>query len=85
MKEIYNFKNYLSSPLVDDVLQVPKINYNVKYFQQILKKHSKNRSRDNTLSSASVMELIYNRDERFSVIITIERENKVMTLSQLSM
>ena len=35
MKEIYNFKNYLSSPLVDDVLQVPKINYNVKYFQHI--------------------------------------------------
>ena len=35
MKEIYKSKNDLSPPLIDDVFQVRKINYNLRDFQKI--------------------------------------------------
>ena len=35
MKEIYKFENDLSPPLIDDMFQVCKINYNLRYFQKI--------------------------------------------------
>ena len=35
MKEIYKSKNDLSPPLIDDVFQVRKINYNLRNFQKI--------------------------------------------------
>ena len=34
MKEIYNFENNLSPPLIDDMFQVCKINYNLRHFQK---------------------------------------------------
>ena len=34
MKEIYNFENNLSPPLIDDMFQVSKINYNLRHFQK---------------------------------------------------
>ena len=40
MKEIYKFENDLSPPLIDDIFQARKINYDLRNFQklQILKK-----------------------------------------------
>ena len=35
MKEIYKFENDLSPPLIDDMFQVRKTNYNLKHFQKI--------------------------------------------------
>ena len=35
MKEIYKFENDLSTLLIDDMFQVCKINYNLRYFQKI--------------------------------------------------
>ena len=35
MKEIYKFENDLSPPLIDDMFQVLKTNYNLKHFQKI--------------------------------------------------
>ena len=32
MKEIFKFENDLSSPLIDDMFQVRKINYNLRHF-----------------------------------------------------
>ena len=51
MKEIYKSKNDLSPPLIDDVFQVRKINYNLRNFQKIAntKKNCKNGSGDNAL------------------------------------
>ena len=34
MKEIYKFENNLSPPLIDDMFQVRKINYNLRHFQK---------------------------------------------------
>ena len=34
MKEIYNFENNLSPPLIDDMFQVCKINYDLRHFQK---------------------------------------------------
>ena len=34
MKEIYKFENNLSPPLIDDMFQVHKINYNLRHFQK---------------------------------------------------
>ena len=34
MKEIYKFENNLSPWLIDDMFQVSKINYNLRYFQK---------------------------------------------------
>ena len=34
MKEIYKFQNNLSPPLIDDMFQVRKINYNLSHFQK---------------------------------------------------
>ena len=65
LKEIYKFENDLSPPLIDDMFQVRKINYNLRHFQKIAntkKKLRKNWSRDNTLSCTSIMELSSNRD-----------------------
>ena len=64
MKKNYKFENDLSPPLIDDMFQVRKINDNLRHFQkmQILKKLSKNRSRDNILLCTSIMELSSKRD-----------------------
>ena len=35
MKEIYKFENDLSLPLIDDMFQVRKINYNLRHFQKL--------------------------------------------------
>ena len=35
MKEIYKFENDLSPPLIDDMFQVRKINYDLRHFQKI--------------------------------------------------
>ena len=35
MKEIYKFENGLSPPLIDDMFQVRKINYDLRHFQKI--------------------------------------------------
>ena len=35
VKEIYKFENDLSPPLIDDMFQVLKTNYNLKHFQKI--------------------------------------------------
>ena len=35
MKEIYNFEKNLSPPLIDDIVQVRKINYNLRHFQKL--------------------------------------------------
>ena len=35
MKEIYKFENDLSPPLIDDMFQVCKINYDLRHFQKI--------------------------------------------------
>ena len=35
MKEIFMFENNLSHPLIDDMFQVSKINYNIRHFQKI--------------------------------------------------
>ena len=35
MKEIYKFENDLSPLLIDDMFQVRKINYDLRYFQKI--------------------------------------------------
>ena len=35
MKEIYKFENDLSRPLIDDMFQVRKINYDLRLFQKI--------------------------------------------------
>ena len=35
MKEIYKFENSLSPPLIDDMFQVRKINYNLRHFQKL--------------------------------------------------
>ena len=59
MKKIYEFKNNLFAPLIDDMSQVPKINSNLR---QILKIICKNESTDNNLLCASIMELSFNRD-----------------------
>ena len=45
MKEMYKFENNLSSPLVDDMFQSRKINYNLRHFKKFEntnKKLSKN-------------------------------------------
>ena len=45
MKEMYKFENNLSSPLVDDMFQSLKINYNLRHFKKFAntnKKLSKN-------------------------------------------
>ena len=34
MKEIYKFENNLSPPLIDNMFQVRKTNYNVRHFQK---------------------------------------------------
>ena len=34
MKEIYKFENNLSPPLIDNIFQVRKTNYNVRHFQK---------------------------------------------------
>ena len=34
MKEIYRFENDLSPPLIDDMFQVRKIDYNLRDFQK---------------------------------------------------
>ena len=34
MKEIYKFENNLSAPLIDDMFQVRKINYNQRHFHK---------------------------------------------------
>ena len=34
MKEIYKFENNLSPPLIDDMSQIRKINYNLGHFQK---------------------------------------------------
>ena len=34
MKEIYKFENDLSAPLIDDIFQVRKINYDLRHFQK---------------------------------------------------
>ena len=34
MKEIYKSENNLSAPLIDDMFQVRKINYNLRHFQK---------------------------------------------------
>ena len=34
MKEIYKFENNLSPPLIDDMFQVWKTNYNLRHFQK---------------------------------------------------
>ena len=34
MKEIFKFENNLSPPLIDDMFQVCKINYNLRHFQK---------------------------------------------------
>ena len=60
MKEIYKFENNLSPPLIDDMFQVRKINYNLRHFQKFAntkEKLSKNMSRDNNLPCTSIMEL----------------------------
>ena len=64
MKEIYKSENNLSAPLIDDMFQVRKINYNLRHFQKIAntKKLSKNGYRDNNLPCTSIMELSSNRD-----------------------
>ena len=64
MNEIYKFQNNLSPPLIDDMFQVRKINYNLRHFQKIAntKKLSKNGYRDNNLPCTSIMELSSNRD-----------------------
>ena len=36
MKEIYKFENDLSPPLIDDMFQVCKINYDLRHFQKIV-------------------------------------------------
>ena len=64
MKEIYKFENDLSPPLIDDMFQVRKINYDLRHFQKIAntkKKLSKNGPRDNILPCASTMELSPNK------------------------
>ena len=55
---------FSSPPLIDDIFQVRKINYNLRHFQKIAntkkinkKKLSKNGSRDNILPCTSIMEL----------------------------
>ena len=35
MKEIYKFENDLPPPLIHDMFQVRKINYNLRHFQKI--------------------------------------------------
>ena len=35
MKEIYKFENDLSPPLIDDMFQVRKLNYDLRHFQKI--------------------------------------------------
>ena len=35
MKEIYKFENDLCPPLIDDMFQVCKINYDLRHFQKI--------------------------------------------------
>ena len=80
---MYKLENNLSPPLICDMLQVRKINYNLSHFQKIgntKKKLSKNRSRDNILPCTAIMELSSNRDYRYSVSINIQKENKVMAL-----
>ena len=45
MKEMYKFENNLSSPLVDNMCQSRKINYNLRHFKKFAntnKKLSKN-------------------------------------------
>ena len=52
MKEIYEFENDLSPPLIDDMFQVRKINYDLRHFQKTAntkKKLSKNGPRANIL------------------------------------
>ena len=34
MKKIYKFENSVSSPLIDDMFQVRKINFNLRRFQK---------------------------------------------------
>ena len=65
MKEIYKFENNLSPPLINDMFQVRKINYNLRHFQKFAntkEKLSKNGPRDHNLPRTSSMELSSNRD-----------------------
>ena len=34
MKKLYKFENNLTPPLIDDIFQVRKINYNLRHFQK---------------------------------------------------
>ena len=65
IKENCKFENDLSPPLIDDMLQVRKIKYNLRHFQKTTytkKNPSKGGSRDNILPCTSVMERSSNRD-----------------------
>ena len=65
MKEIFKkFENHLPTPLIDDMSQVCKIDYNLMHFQKFAntKKNSVKMGLENNLLCTSILEFTSNRD-----------------------